>query len=56
MQDANKMRRIHGASAAPVDVLGFHIWYGRTKLLSHTHSWGDTVDEMGAHNTGHSAL
>lgn len=55
MQDANKMQHIHGESAASVDVLGFHTWHCRTKLLSHMHSRSNTADETVVHNKGHSA-
>lgn len=49
------MQYIHGESAASVDVLGFHIWRGRTKILSHMHLWSNVADETAAHNMGGSA-
>lgn len=55
MKDANKMRHIHGESAASADVLGFHIWHYRTKLLSRTHLGSNIADETAAHNMGYGA-
>jgi hypothetical protein len=55
MQDVNRMQHIHGESASSVDVLGFHIWHCRTKLLSHMDLGGNTAEENGAHNMGNSA-
>lgn len=48
------MRHTHGESASSVDVLGFRIWHGMTKLLSHMHLWSNTGDETAEHNMGHS--
>lgn len=55
MKGANKMRHIHGESVASADVLGFHIWHYRTKLLSRTHLGSNIADETAAHNMGHGA-